>query len=212
MSTPGVRCPKCNVESAVPGDARAWRCPNCQQLWLFPNCQQCGLVQFVGAEREHDWACPDCRRRNRTGSTSSKARGAAAAVVSGAIVAAVGTASPWLTVGALDRSGFSFAEADAVTVLVIAVAAALGAIAQVAGWELPSFIKPSVVIIGAVTVTIGIYDAVQVQHRVHDIRHAAAGLVSVQASIGAGLWLVIAGGAITFLSGVALARNRRGAT
>jgi predicted RNA-binding Zn-ribbon protein involved in translation (DUF1610 family) len=204
-TSPGpVHCPTCNAPTPVPVGATAYRCPNCQQMWLFRECGQCKQMQFVAAEREQDWQCPDCAHRNRTGEGAAQRRGAAAVVVAGALLAGIGTASPWITIGAFDRSGFSYVSSDATIVLILAIAAALAAVAPVAGWELPRFVRPSILLIGIVIVVAGAYDVHQVQDRVDAVRKFASEAVDINASVGAGLWLVIAGGVAILLGGVAL--------
>lgn len=134
--------------------------------------------------------------------TEQQAKGAAATVCVGAVLAAAGTFAAWITVstglGDVSKTGLDW-SGDAKWLIVLAAIAALVAVSKVSGWKLP-VLGGSVLIDGVIMLALTIYDAAQVSHRNDTVKS-----LGVSAHVGAGLWLSIAGSVAVLVGGFVLA-------
>jgi hypothetical protein len=128
-------------------------------------------------------------------------------IAAGALVA-IGSLLPWeqATTGfvSITRNGFQLGadlsfSADGLVVMVLGVIVALIGITRLTSRSFPQWLNGSPIVLGAVILVFGIVDGHSLANTVNGLRSSySAGAYSV----GYGVWLVIAGGAIIALAGL----------
>lgn len=138
-------------------------------------------------------------------------QGPAVGVLGGAVLVVVGCLMTWITTTGgfvvYDRSGVNY-DSDAVWMIVLAALAALTAVGELMDLDvLPSFVRSSAWIDGAIITGLGLYAMHQLQTRVDGLKFTPG----VTAQVGPGVYVAIAGGGLILLSGLGLAKARKDA-
>jgi hypothetical protein len=128
-------------------------------------------------------------------------------IVAGALVA-IGSLLPWEQAStgfvSITRNGFQLGanlsfSTDGLVVMALGVIAALIGITRLTSRSFPRWLNGSPFVLGAVILVFGIVDERSLANTVNGLR---ASYLSGAYSVGYGIWLVIAGGAIIALAGL----------
>jgi hypothetical protein len=109
---------------------------------------------------------------------------------------------PWLTatapfVGTISRNGME--GGDGIITLILGVVTILIGVSQLTATRLPALLQRSSIITGIITGAVEIFDYVDVQRRIEDVKEQTE---LVSASVGAGIWTLIVGAVLAIVGGV----------
>lgn len=132
--------------------------------------------------------------------------GAFLLLIGGALITG-GVFMPWLKAasgfGGLSRSGFDWESTDALIILVMGLTTLLIAAGAFGSFVLPGWLHRSAIVTGAVAGGLGLYHFLQLQARADEVSNEF-----LAATVGAGIYVILLGAAISIAGGVA----RRSAT
>jgi hypothetical protein len=120
----------------------------------------------------------------------------------GGLLIVLGSFLPWLTatapfVGTISRNGME--GGDGIITLILGVVTILIGVSQLTATRLPALLQRSSIVTGVITGAVAIYDYVDVQRRIEDVKEQTE---LVSASVGAGIWTLIVGAILAIVGGV----------
>jgi hypothetical protein len=92
---------------------------------------------------------------------------------------------------------------DGIITLILGVVTILISVSQLTATRLPALLQRSSIATGIITGAVAIYDYVDVQRRIQDVKEQTE---LISASVGAGIWTLIVGAILAIVGGV-LVRN-----
>jgi hypothetical protein len=120
----------------------------------------------------------------------------------GGLLIVLGSFLPWLTatapfVGTITRNGME--GGDGIITLILGVLTILIGVSQLTATRMPALLQRSSIVTGAITGAVAIYDYVEVQRRIEDVKEQSE---LISASVGAGIWTLIVGAILAIVGGV----------
>jgi hypothetical protein len=120
----------------------------------------------------------------------------------GGLLIVLGSFLPWLTATApfvwtISRNGME--GGDGIITLILGVVTILIGVSQLTATRLPSLLQRSSIATGVITGVVAIYDYVDVQRRIEDVKEQTD---LVSASVGAGIWTLIVGAILAIVGGM----------
>jgi hypothetical protein len=120
----------------------------------------------------------------------------------GGLLIVLGSFLPWLTatapfVGTISKSGME--GGDGIITLILGVVTILIGVSQLTATRLPTLLQRSSIATGIITGAVAIYDYVDVQRRIEQVKEQTE---LVSASVGAGIWTLIVGAILSIVGGM----------
>jgi hypothetical protein len=120
----------------------------------------------------------------------------------GGLLIVLGSFLPWLTatapfVGTITRKGME--GGDGIITLILGVVTILIGVSQLTATQMPALLQRSSIVTGVITGAVAIYDYVEVQRRIEDVKEQTE---LISASVGAGIWTLIVGAILAIVGGM----------
>jgi hypothetical protein len=121
----------------------------------------------------------------------------------GGLLIVLGSFLPWLTatapfVGTISRNGMEGGDGIITLILGVVVTILIG-VSQLTATRMPALLQRSSIVTGVITGAVAIYDYVEVQRRIEDVKEQSE---LISASVGAGIWTLIVGAILAIVGGV----------